>query len=146
LCQRCRKHLSFGKLKQEFARMLAWGLSREQARSVLPRCRECVTVFFQREEIVLPFVRIARARHRVYAVDVPLDAWQTVHYVIKSAGARYAAARRGDKLLVVTNMVIPDTEPWPPERAADQLEQAIINRPEGVYPRFVASKEWGGED
>lgn len=148
-CRECGKLPTFSSQRYEHRRLLSLGLSKNQAKEILPRCPDCVGKYLRNGSVVLP--HLAMCRHdalRLVRIDPEL--WGHLLEEIQNQGALFACVRTSragaDALLVATTAELPDVSSQVALEVAREVEKAIIARPEKAFPRFVASKEWGGEE
>lgn len=144
ICQHCRKAVSFKSQRYQFHRLLSLGLSRPQANGVLPRCDPCVNKFFASGQIVMPQIALAKAKRPVVLVQVVPDSWPILYTEITNQEASFVCVRSSEKLLVATTALLQGIKPHSRAAIASTIEKAIIARPENAFPRFLASKDWGG--
>lgn len=147
VCKDCRRHLSHRQQTGQFSRLLSLGLAKQEARSLMPRCEECLSRYFNSGKRMLPQVAISRLAAPPCIFQIPCSAWDQVLRAVLSSSGLYVAVRvtePPDHLIVVTTIPVDDMPTQPAPQVAAALERLIVARPPGSYPRFVASPEWGG--
>lgn len=147
-CLDCQRSLSWRARRQVFSRLLCLGVQQEVARTlILPRCDVCVTRYLARGPVLLPTVAIARSGLALAVLEVLPGNWQAAYAQIRGQGSDFVAVRLASgNLLVVTTAHFEGINRHPALPVAARVESAIMERPAGVKPRFVASRAWGGDD
>jgi hypothetical protein len=149
-CLGCGARLRPKDERVQYGRLLSHGADEGLARSVLPRCARCVTAACEDRLVLLPHYEIARSGRPAAVATVLLSAWQEMYGALRRSGHPFVAVRYGKNaageplLLLVTTAPLPGVTRVSALVAAADVERAIAARPLGVYPKFVASTEWGG--
>lgn len=150
VCLKCRRAVSFSRQRYEFARFISHGLDRDRVKSLLPRCEKCANALFDAGEVVIPPVAIAREKRPVVLAALQPEHWPAMLAGISGQRGDFVCVRRedpaGNTLLVCTTAVLPGLDPQPRLEVAKVIEKAVVARPAGAYPRFIASRAWGGNE
>lgn len=149
-CRDCRRILSHRGHASQQSRLFSFGVSRDDVSLILPRCDRCVTRYIQAGHIAIPQVAIARCLIPVALVSISPDLWGATLADIQEQKADYVCVRTTDPdgkdafyVATTANLGFP---PQPIFSVAATIEHAIVSRPKGTYPRYVATRAWGGTE